>query len=408
MTAEYAQDIAAVGQISAVPIILRIMKNMTGMRFAAVARVTESQWITCAVDDSIAFGLKPGDELPLASTICNEIRDHRQPVIFGHASEHPLYRSHHTPKTYGLESYISLPLVLANGEFFGTLCAIDPQPADLSDVNTLDTLTLFAQLIASNLDLQLKLHSSQDALVDANESARLREQFMAVLGHDLRTPLSAIRMSADLLDVKITGKREKSLIAAIRASSKRMGALIEDVLDFARGRLGGGIPVKRLLVDDLQRVWHAVIDEVVASNPNVLLQKSLDIPAGIFCDPLRLSQLLSNLLSNAVIHGSRESPIEVHAYVEQGELVLMVLNQGKAIPTGLLSLLFQPFSRSEAGQRGEGLGLGLYIAAQIVEAHHGTLTVSSDAAQGTRFTARLPASLQWADLNPPKNGTAEV
>jgi signal transduction histidine kinase len=396
MNAESDHYIAAVGQIGAVPIILRIMKNITGMRFAAVARVTETRWITCAVDDSIEFGLNVGDEIPVATTICHEIRQHRKPVIFGHASQHPVYSEHHTPKTYNLESYISLPLVLANGEFFGTLCAIDPNPADLSDPNTLDTLMLFAQLISSNLDTQHALHDNQVALSDAHESARLREQFMAVLGHDLRSPLSAIRMSADLLDTKISGQREKGLVGAIRASSKRMGALIEDVLDFARGRLGGGIPVKRFVVDDLQRVWQTVIDEVVASNPRVTLQQSLNIPPGIFCDPLRLGQLLSNLLSNAVTHGSKESAIEVHAFVEQGDLVLSVLNHGTVIPDALLSLLFQPFTRSEGGRRGEGLGLGLYIASQIVEGHAGTLEVSSSKEQGTRFTTRLPASLQRA------------
>ncbi|WP_462379418.1 GAF domain-containing protein [Pseudomonas sp. Marseille-QA0892] len=101
------------------------------MRFATVARVTERRWIACAVDDALEFGIGPGDEIPLETTICDEIRQHREPVIFEHASEHPVYSIHHTPKIYGLESYVSIPIVLSNGDFFGTLCAIDRVPVEL-------------------------------------------------------------------------------------------------------------------------------------------------------------------------------------------------------------------------------------------------------------------------------------
>lgn len=113
----FTQDIATVARIDAVPIILDMVKHVTGMRFAAVARVTDAHWVALAVDDAIDFGLKPGGELLLESTICHEIRQSRQPVVFTHASEHPVYSQHHTPKTYRLESYASIPIVKANGEF---------------------------------------------------------------------------------------------------------------------------------------------------------------------------------------------------------------------------------------------------------------------------------------------------
>lgn len=231
---DFAPDIEAIRSIDSVPVILSMVKHLTGMRFAAVARVTESNWVACAVDDSIDFGLKPGGELVLESTICHEIRQHQQPVIFGHASTHPIFSLHHTPKTYGLESYISIPIVKANGDFFGTLCAIDSVPANIDEPAITKTLTLFAQLIAMNLDTQRHLEATQIELNNANELGRLREQFIAVLGHDLRTPLSAVRMSADLLESKTEDKRSLNLIAAIRNSSVRMGVLIENILDFAR------------------------------------------------------------------------------------------------------------------------------------------------------------------------------
>lgn len=100
-TVNFAPDIRAVTQIQAVPMILRLVKHLTGLRFAAVVRVTEKHWVTCAVDDSLSFGLQPGDELELESTICHEIRQHRQPVVFGDASNHQVYATHHTPLRLG-------------------------------------------------------------------------------------------------------------------------------------------------------------------------------------------------------------------------------------------------------------------------------------------------------------------
>ncbi|MBA4288129.1 MAG: histidine kinase [Pseudomonas sp.] len=392
---QFTSDIEAIRSIDAVPVILSMVKHITGMRFAAVARVTENNWVACAVDDSIDFGLKPGDELVLESTICHEIRQHQQPVIFGHASLHPIFSLHHTPRTYGLESYISIPIVKADGEFFGTLCAIDSVPAKLDEPAIAKTLTLFAQLIAMSLDTQTRLHAAKVELDTANELGRLREQFIAVLGHDLRTPLSAIRMSADLLETKVEDKRSLNFIAAIRNSSVRMGVLIENILDFARGRLGGGIPVQRKMVDDLQRTLRMTLEEVQVSHPQATFIHTLDVPTGVYCDALRISQLLSNLLGNAVTHGSISEPIVLNAWAENDEFVISLTNQGTPIAPHLIPLLFEPFSRSEAGQRCEGLGLGLYIASQIATAHNGSLSVTSDSESGTCFVARFPAQFKW-------------
>ena len=392
---QFTSDIEAIRSIDAVPVILSMVKHITGMRFAAVARVTEKNWVACAVDDSIDFGLKPGDELVLESTICHEIRQHQQPAIFGHASLHPIFSLHHTPRTYGLESYISIPIVKADGEFFGTLCAIDSVPAKLDEPAIAKTLTLFAQLIAMSLDTQTRLHAAKAELDSVNELGRLREQFIAVLGHDLRTPLSAIRMSADLLETKVEDKRSLNFIAAIRNSSVRMGVLIENILDFARGRLGGGIPVQRKLVDDLQRTLRMTLEEVQVSHPQATFIHTLDVPTGVYCDALRISQLLSNLLGNAVTHGSISEPIVLNAWAENDEFVISLTNQGTPIAPHLIPLLFEPFSRSEAGQRCEGLGLGLYIASQIATAHNGSLSVTSDSESGTCFVARFPAQFKW-------------
>lgn len=390
---DLSSDVAAVAKIDSVPVILEMVKQTTGMRFAAVARVTDRRWVTCAVDDSIDFGLVPGSELVLESTICHEIRQHRKPVIFQQASAHPVYATHHTPLQYKLESYVSVPIITADGAFFGTLCAIDSLPACFDESVVLKTLGLYAQLIAANLVLQRGLDESEHALADATAAGRLREQFIAVLGHDLRTPLSAVRMSAELLQTRLEDPRSLTLVQAIRQSTLRMGTLIEDVLDFARGKLGGGIPVKPLLVDDLREQLAEVIAELRSIHPTARIEDRLEIPRGMYCDPTRLGQLLSNLLNNAITHGAPDQPVRVSVSAEQDSLILAVDNRGDPIAPELLDRMFQPFRRSEVSQRGEGLGLGLYIAHEICAAHHGTLSVVSNEQTGTRFVATIPCRL---------------
>ena len=398
---DLSHDISTIAKIEAVPLILNMVKHITGMRFAAIARVTETQWVACAVDDSIDFGLMPGGELVLETTICHEIRQHRQAVIFGNVTEHPVYSTHHTPQTYGLKSYVSIPIIRTNGDFFGTLCAIDEVPAHFDEEAVCKTLSLFAQLIAVQLDVMADLETKTIELADAAETGIIREQFIAVLGHDLRSPLSAIRMSADLLEAKLPAGREQKLATAIRQSSQRMNNLIEDVLDFSRGKLGGGIPVKRTLVDNLGDIFIAVINEIMTSHPNVTILQDVILSPGIFCDAGRMGQLLANLLSNAVKHGTCDHPIEVIASMQDKHIVLSVMNHGPEIPDVLLPLLFQPFKRSAGGARGEGLGLGLYIASQIVTGHNGTLTVTSTPEAGTRFVARFPGTLEWTNTDSP-------
>ena len=152
MVTGLSADIEAVQGIAAVPRILEVVCRSTGMGFAAVARVTEDRWICCAVRDEIAFGLTPGGELKVETTICHEIRQSGEAVIIDHVAEDAAFCGHHTPAQYGFQSYISMPIVLADGTFFGTLCAIDPRPARLNTPETIGMFKLFAELIAIHLD----------------------------------------------------------------------------------------------------------------------------------------------------------------------------------------------------------------------------------------------------------------
>src|ERR1700761_5652766 len=161
MSVNPGADIAAVQAIAAVPRILEVVCRSTGMGFAAVARVTDEKWICCAARDEIAFGLAPGGELGLETTICHEIRQSRQGVVIDHVAEDPNFCGHHTPAKYGFQSYISMPIIRADGTMFGTLCAIDPRPARLNTPETIGMFNLFAELIAAHLDSADRLAVSE-------------------------------------------------------------------------------------------------------------------------------------------------------------------------------------------------------------------------------------------------------
>lgn len=142
------RDVGALRNNPRIAIILDEICRLTGMGFAAVARVTDERWVACQVLDRIEFGLKPGDELVLKTTICDEIRESGRAVIIDHVGDEPTWRTHPTPMLYGFESYASLPIVLADGQFFGTLCAIDPEPRRLRSPELVAVLERFGREIA--------------------------------------------------------------------------------------------------------------------------------------------------------------------------------------------------------------------------------------------------------------------
>ncbi|KJZ63025.1 GAF domain-containing sensor histidine kinase [Pseudomonas fluorescens] len=385
-----AADIATIGRISAVPAILQVIRELTGLRFAAVARVTENSWTACAVFDQLNFGLQVGGELDLVTTLCHEIRQSHHSVVIDKASEDPLYRDHHTPRLYQFESYIAVPIFRTDGRFFGTICALDPNPANLKSSTIQSTMESFARMLALQIEAEENLQKTEAALRKERETAELREQFIAVLGHDLRNPLFAISAGAEMLLRKLPDPANQQRARQILTSARRAAKLVDDVLDFARGSLGRGIPVNIEPCPDLEDALRHVISEVQSVHPDRPLQSSIDDLHGVQCDRERVAQLLSNLVANAVAHGDPDGPIEISAQINEGQFVLSVNNQG-VIAQDTLPHLFRPYSRSASGKPQAGLGLGLYIASQIAQSHGGKLDVVSTEQQGTTFTFSLPA-----------------
>lgn len=384
----FKRDLDAIARIDAVPMLLDVICRSTGMGFAAVARVTEERWIACAVDDKIAFGLLPGDELKIETTICDAIRVSGEPVIIDHVATDAEFSSHPTPAMYGFQSYISMPILRRDGTFFGTLCAIDPKPAKLRTPETIGMFRLFADLIGFHLEAQEKLDASEAALLTERQTADLREQFIAVLGHDLRNPIAAIDAGLRMLGKSRTEQQAQTILSHMGQSVRRVDELIANVLDLARGRLGGGIGLNRTANASLKPMLEHTVDELRASWPNRTVNVDIDLPVPIDCDGPRISQLLSNLVGNALTHGT-DAPIWVVGSVRGSNFELSVANDGKPIPAATRERLFEPFNRAAINPGHAGLGLGLFIAAQIARAHGGTLTVAS-VAEETRFTLTIP------------------
>ncbi|TCR00535.1 GAF domain-containing sensor histidine kinase [Neorhizobium sp. JUb45] len=285
----FAQDIAHIAGIAAVPTILDVVLRMTGMGFAAVSRVTDDRWITCHSLDHVGFGPKAGDELAVQSTLCDEIRGHRQPIVFDDAAEEPLYRDHHTPRIYGLPSYISIPIILPNGEFFGTLCAIDPQPARVNNPQTIGSFKLFAELIAHHLYPDAQLPATRDFLDKEKDLSELREQIISVLGHDLRNPIAAVDAGTSRLLKEGWTARSPLVLKLMKSSISRMAGLVDNVMDLAWARMGGRIALE-LAKDDLMTTLNNVVEELKLAHPDRKVSVGVTLPVTVQVDRLRLAQ----------------------------------------------------------------------------------------------------------------------
>ena len=379
-------DVDSITQIDAVPKILEAVSELTGLKFVCIARVTESVLRICAVLDKLNYGFKVGDSLDVTTTLCDKVREKQAPIIIDSVQDSE-YRDHHAPKTYGFQSYFSIPLYRPSGEYFGTLCGLDPQPAQLSTPAISKTLSLFAELISRQLASDVVLVRTRDALEDAIETSKLRERFIAVLGHDLRTPLHTILNGIEILGQYVQ-PAATPLLETMRRSGERITALINDVSDFTRGRMCGGISLDLRHETNLERVLNQAIDELRNVYPGRTIVA--EGPAGIalLCDAQRMAQMLSNLLKNALVHGSATEPVYVKASQANGVFTLMVTNAGPAIPIEIQTQLFKPFWQAAKSGPNQGLGLGLYIASEIASSHGGTLTVDSCAAR-TTFTYQV-------------------
>jgi two-component system sensor histidine kinase/response regulator len=220
------------------------------------------------------------------------------------------------------------------------------------------------------------------------ETLRLNETFVAAVGHDLRNPLNAILMAAHILEMSATDDRTRQTVGRLRSSGKRMSAIIDDLFDLARVRVGGGVAIEPQ-DSDFQVVARRVLSEHQQAHPTRVLDLQVEGELEGCWDERRLEQVISNLVGNAERHGAAGAPIAVRATGTHELLTFSVHNQG-VIPAELLPVLFDPFRSGREKAARQGLGLGLFIVRHVVEAHGGSVEVTSSAEEGTCVRVRLP------------------
>jgi phosphoserine phosphatase RsbU/P len=233
--------------------------------------------------------------------------------------------------------------------------------------------------------------AAEAAVLEERTFSEFREQFIAVLGHDLRNPLASLASGLRMLGKEQFSERSRKIVDLMDGSILRASTLIDNVMDFARARLGTGIGI----TPDPDTAIAPVIEQVVAEMRSIdrdrAIETHIDIQEPVEADRGRIGQLVSNLLGNALTHGAANQPVRLTAVSNSGILEISVSNGGEPIPQAAMDHLFKPFVRGTVRPNQQGLGLGLYIASEIAKAHGGTIDVTSRETE-TRFTLKMPTS----------------
>ncbi|WP_299702053.1 GAF domain-containing sensor histidine kinase [uncultured Pontibacter sp.] len=392
------KDLEAVRQIPIVPTMLETICQVTGMGFAAVARVTEDRWLACSVRDEVEFGLEAGGELEVETTLCNEIRAHRQPIVIDNVSEDQHYKAHHTPKIYGLQSYISIPIILKDGSFFGTLCAIDSKPARVNNPKVINTFKMFAELLAfhlQSLDLLERSHKANLELQYKNRDLANTnfdlDSFVVTASHDLKSPIANIEGLISILSDAVSKEeldREEieQITAMMKSSLNRFSTTIRDLTAIVEIDKTSADETSEAL--DLYEIVDSVRQDlqslIVKSNAQIEVSAEERHLAGF--SRKNFKSIISNLISNAIKYRSPDRSPQVIVKMEElgGKTHLSIQDNGLGIPAGKEEKIFTMFKRLH--DHVEGSGIGLYIVKRMVDKAKGKILVESTQGEGTKFT----------------------
>jgi|TARA_R110002012_G_scaffold58032_5_gene150507 signal transduction histidine kinase len=385
---DFQSDIEMLAASETVGTLLETVMLATDMRFAAVARVTTDRWVACRTVDEVNFGLSEGDEIGIDQTFCQSVRETSEKVMFNDVATDDVYRNHPIAAQFGIVSYASIPIFRSNGSFFGTLCAIDTEPRDVKHPRVVAMLEMFADIIGRSLETEERLEAQERLVEHERQMAAVQEEFVAVLGHDLRNSVAALNAGVRQLDKEPLSDKARKILPLMGTSIHRMSELIDNIMLHAKSRLGGGIRISATPDAGLEDALNHVVEEVRAAAPDHKITVDLDFDRPVSCDAARVAQAVSNLLSNAVRYADDGSEVTVRGRVSGAEAVISVANRGAPIPESLKQKLFQPYQRGDQ-TKGEGLGLGLHIASSIAVAHSGQIDVTCDDGL-TTFAFRLP------------------
>lgn len=397
----YKRNIEDIQSIEALPTILNVIRESTQMGFIAVARVTEDKWLTCSVLDHLSFGLKPGDELEIETTICHEIRQANKLVVIDHVKTDGIYCNHPTPLKYGFQSYISVPITLKNGEFFGTLCALDPKPNKLNNDRVIGMFTLYADLISFHLQSIENLRSIRQKVKKQN--VRL-EAFEFVSSHDLQEPLRKIQTFSNIIREKEADKLHPNVakyFKGIEREANKMRKILKDLLDYSETEEFIGRFETTPLNKILKRAVARLQDDLTAFDGSISFSE-MDAVRAI---PIQLEQLFFGLLANSVAYRSdtRKLKIYIDCVTGKGEefnveglnaqtmyCAITVKDNGIGFQQKYAERIFGLFKRLNTDNNDKSTGIGLAIAKRIVENHQGRILAYGVPDEGATFKVYLP------------------
>lgn len=428
----FKQDIQNIQNISIVPTLLNVICQSTGMGFAAIARVTEDRWITCSVQDNVSFGLKPGDELEIRTTICNEIRRDKKAVIIDNVSEDDEFRYHHTPAMYGLQSYISVPIIRKDGSFFGTLCAIDPKPNDLKTFKVREMFNLFADLISFHItsiedaNKSITILKEKDDLLEKTEVQKQKaeklkidaekklieknislekmnselEAFNYISSHDLQEPLRKIQLFTSTIEreeINNLSEKGKTAFHKIKNSAFRMQNLINDLLIYSKTKFDE----RKFVVKDLNEIVKDVIEDLTDEFENENVVFDIQDLGKLSVIEFQFRQLLYNLINNSLKFASpdRNLIITVSAKITNGLLEklspltkyyqITISDNGIGFDQSYNEKIFGLFQALHT-KPVKSTGIGLTIVKRIVENHNGFIKAEGVLNEGAKFDIFIP------------------
>ncbi|MDR6177997.1 MULTISPECIES: sensor histidine kinase [unclassified Pseudomonas] len=380
------ESIELLASLDSVAALLRVVCDVSGLGVATVAEVTEQRWIACAVEDRIAFGLQPGAELDLESTLCNHVRSSHDAVIISDVTQNPTYCDHPAPGLYGWKSYLSVPVFRPNGTFFGTLCAFDPQPAPLLEQRpVIATLDGFARLLGELLAREEQRREESPGPRGDHDLEPLREQLLVLLEEDLQRPLRALAAQDPSADTQ--------QIWHWHSEARRLAERSAEAADFVRARLGHGVPLKPALVDNVNERLLGLFATLQTRFPGQTLSSELPaLPAALRLDLPRVLQALDAVLQQVASRNPPGGSLLLRGAIKERCYSLVVESSTAVVDPGTLGQLFQPaLSKADLAQPAR-LDLGLYLAQEIARGHGGSLVARLEAGH-LRFLLTLPTAL---------------
>ncbi|MBU2973065.1 sensor histidine kinase [Zobellia sp. B3R18] len=378
------KDIEDIQSISIVPTILDVVCRATGMGFAAIARVTDETWVTCGVLDAIPFGLSVGDELEIETTFCKQVRESDKLVVIDHVEKDKVYHNHPIPAQYGFQSYISVPIVRKNGEFFGTLCALDLKPNKVNNPEIIAMFSMFTELIAFHLDA-LETMRRQDTAIKKKDVELATYDFIS--SHDLQEPLRKIQILTSTLEKKEEknlSEKGKKYFKSIKKAATRMRNILNDLLTYSETEF----KPKSFKELDL----NVLVNRAKTRLSTQLEESNAIINTNDLCTlnivPIQMEQLFYNLFANSLSFKSDKRPLLIEVGSKQGlgqsfgvqgleeakmYCEITVKDNGIGFEQQFSEKIFDIFQRLKSKENDKSTGIGLSIVRRIVENHNGKI-----------------------------------